>query len=82
MGKDEWVYGVDQDFAVSQPRMVTVPVRGRTIELSTFGDSATLALGLALLALEDPRVDAVFRAFRISFEDEHGRQFWPPKEEG
>lgn len=57
----------------------TITIRGVEVELGAHAGLA--ALGFALLALEDPRVDAVLAACDVVFFDAHGRQVWP-REEG
>lgn len=59
-----------------------VPVRGQVYELPS-GGAAEAQFGLlvaSLLALEDPRVDAVIRAYDIAIVDANGQVLCPRPE--
>jgi len=54
----------------------TFPFRGEQITMA-MDYTGMVPLCAALLALEDPRIDAVFLAFRVMLRDEQGRTVWP-----
>lgn len=59
---------------------LTVNFRGQEIEVED--GNPTLALIMALLTVEDPRVDAMLHAHRVLLRDVNGKAFWPPERMG
>lgn len=70
---------------IELPKPKPLVFRGREIKVSTDmhpNQQVLVASILALLNLEDPRVDAVVRAFDIKLFDADGVKVWPPEEGG
>ena len=59
---------------------MNVLLRGKEYRLSSRCGLET-ALAFALHALDDPRIDAVFRAFGVEFCDVDGVLIWPVEDE-
>jgi hypothetical protein len=66
---------------------VIVPIRGEEYELEAPGPDAPPEIAivanmnmliLALIALDDPKVDAVLGAFQFEIETGSGRRIFPP----
>ena len=64
---------------VLTPPTVKAVFRGREIEFSSVQDvgSVPFVLAVALLNLEDPRIDSIFRAFKSKILYAGGRTVWP-----
>jgi len=67
---DEGFLVVGEDLIFAPKRLLTV----RGIDFDITNGDALFAICLSLLALEDPRVDAIFRAMNVTFEGEGGNK--------
>ena len=75
------VGGNPQTVTWQLPKRVELTIRGRSVSLMSPMHIDAI-YGYALLALDDPRVDAVLNAIGCIFVDADGKQFWPPIECG
>lgn len=61
-------------------KLVKVPLKGEIVEV--IDPKLDWALAASLIALGDPRVDAVLKACGLRIMDRKGCVIWPPEDKG